>query len=312
MKVFVAGATGAIGRPLISALLRAGHEAVGMTSSESGVQILRERGADSIVANALDAEAVQSAIMRIKPDAVIEQLTSLPRRYTPEEMRAAAERDRRVRLEGGRNVHNAARAAGVKRYIVQSTGFFYAPGTGLAEETAPLALSATPGVAASVRSYTQIEGRVLGATEPKGVALRYGFFYGPGTYHDRDRGSVSEQVRAQKYPVIGSGSGVFSFVHIEDAASATVAALDADPGTYNIVDDDPSDMATWLPAFARWLGAPDPPRITEEEALRAAGKDAVYYATQLRGASNARAKRCLGFAPRKLEWLTRSHLERTA
>ena len=312
MKVFVAGATGAIGRPLISALLRAGHEAVGMTSSESGVQLLRKLGADGVVANALDSGAVQSALTRVKPDAVIEELTSLPRRYTPEEMRSAAERDRKVRLEGGTNLHNAAKAAGVRRYIVQSTGFFYAPGTGLAEETDPLALNASSAVAASVRTYTQVERRVLGVSEPTGVALRYGFFYGPGTYHDRDRGSISEQVREQKYPVIGSGSGVFSFVHVEDAASATITALEADPGIYNIVDDDPSDMATWLPAFARWLGAPDPPRITEEEALRAAGKDAVYYAMHLRGASNARARRQLGFAPRKLEWLARSEMELTA
>jgi nucleoside-diphosphate-sugar epimerase len=283
-----------------------------MTSSESGVQLLRKLGADGVVANALDSGAIQSAIMRIKPDAVIEELTSLPRRYTPEEMRSAAERDRNVRLEGGTNLHDAAKAAGVRRYIVQSTGFFYAPGTGLAEETDPLALNASSAVAASVRTYTQVERRVLGVSEPTGVALRYGFFYGPGTYHDRDRGSVSEQVREQKYPVIGSGSGVFSFVHVEDAARATVAALGADPGIYNIVDDDPSDMATWLPAFARWLGAPDPPRITEEEALRAAGKDAVYYAMHLRGASNARARRQLGFAPRKLEWLARSEMELTA
>ena len=312
MKVFVAGATGAIGRPLISALLRAGHEAVGMTSSESGVQTLRELRAESVVANALDAETVHSAILRFKPDAVIEELTSLPRRYTPEEMRSAAERDQRVRLEGGANVHVAAKAAGVKRYIVQSTGFFYAPGAGLAKETNPLALNATPGIAASVGTYTQVEKRVLGVFEPKGVALRYGFFYGPGTYHDRSHGSISEQVRDQKYPVIGSGSGVFSFVHVEDAAAATVAALEADPGIYNIVDDNPSDMATWLPAFARWLGAPDPPRITEEEALRAEGKDAVYYAMHLRGASNARARRQLRFAPRKLEWLTRAEIGRTA
>jgi nucleoside-diphosphate-sugar epimerase len=153
-----------------------------------------------------------------------------------------------------------------------------------------------------VRTYTQVEKRVLGASGPEGVALRYGFFYGPRTYHDPNSGSISQQVREQKYPVIGSGKGVFSFIHVEDAASATVAALEAEPGVYNIVDDDPSDMSTWLPAFAHWLGAPDPPHITEDEALRTAGQDAVYYAMHLRGASNASAKRELGFAPRRLEW----------
>jgi 2-alkyl-3-oxoalkanoate reductase len=308
MKVLVAGATGAIGRPLICALIRAGHQAVGMTTTESGLQNLREQGAEGVVANALDAQTVQSAVARIRPDTIIEELTSLPKRYTPEEMKSAAERDRRVRLEGGANVHNAARAAGVKRYVVQSTGFFYGAGMGLATETDPLALDASPRIADSVGTYTQIEKRVLGVSDPKGVAMRYGFFYGPGTYHDPKSGSISQQVREQKYPIIGSGSGVFSFVHVEDAADATVAALEADPGVYNIVDDDPSAMATWLPAFARWLGASAPPRISEEESLRTAGQDSVYYAMQLRGASNARAKKQLRFTPRRLEWLSTSEV----
>lgn len=303
MKVLVAGATGAIGRPLISALISAGHQAVGMTTTESGLETLRHLRAEGVVTDALDGQSVQSALARIRPDAVIEELTSLPKHYTPEDMRKAAEQDHRVRLEGGNNVYNAAKATGVKRYIVQSTGFFYAHGPGLATESDPLALNGSPGVAGSVETYTQVEKRVLGVSDPQGVALRYGFFYGPGTYHDPNSGSISQQVREQKYPVIGSGNGVYSFVHVEDAAIATVAALEADSGVYNIVDDDPSNMATWLPAFAQWLGAPAPPRISEEEALRTAGQDSVYYATRLRGASNARAKQKLGFAPRKLEWL---------
>jgi 2-alkyl-3-oxoalkanoate reductase len=303
MKVLVAGATGAIGRQLVSALIEAGHEVIGMSSSENGARSLREKGAEGEVANALDENAVLALVRRVKPDAVIEELTSLPKHYTPEEMRAAADRDRNVRLVGGRNVHDAARAAGAKRYIVQSTGFFYGPGEGLATEKDALAVNASPGVAGSVRTYMQIEERVLGARDLPGVALRYGFFYGPGTYHDPIDGSVSEQVREQAHPVIGSGQGVFSFVHVEDATAATVAALEGDPGVYNIVDDEPSEMCVWLPAFARFLGAPLPRRITEEEALQTAGADAVYYATRLRGASNAYAKRKLGFAPRKLEWL---------
>ncbi len=239
---------------------------------------------------------------RVWPDAVIDELTSLPKDYTPEAMRAAADRDRRIRLEGGENVHNAARIAGAKRYIVQSTGFFYGPGSGLAVETDPLAVNASPGIAASVETYLKIEERVLGAHDLEGVALRYGFFYGPGTYHDSEGGSITQQVRAQRYPVIGSGSGVSSFIHVEDAAAATVAALESDPGIYNIVDDDQSEMRTWLPAFAGFLGAPAPPHISEEEA-RDHGPDSVYYATRLRGARNDLAKRKLGFAPRRLEWL---------
>jgi nucleoside-diphosphate-sugar epimerase len=306
MKVFVAGATGAIGRPVVFALVAARHEVIGMSSTENGARSLREKGVEGAVANALDENAVLTLVRKVKPEAVIEERTSLPERYTPQEMKAAADRDRTVRLVGGRNVQNAARAAGTKRYIVQSTGFFYGPGPGLAVERDALAVNASSAVASSVQTYMKIEERVLGALDLQGVALRYGFFYGPGTYHDPVNGSVSQQVREQAYPVIGSGKGVFSFVHVDDAASATVAALEAEPGVYNIVDDDPSEMDVWLPAFARFLGAPPPPHITEEEALQAAGADAVYYATRLRGASNAHAKRKLDFAPRRLEWLSAS------
>ena len=305
MRVFIAGATGVIGRPLVSALVAAGRDVTGMTSSENGLKTLQEKGAHGIVANALDSRAVDAAMHEARPDAVIEELTSLPKHYTPEEMRAAANRDRAVRLEGGQNVQNAARAAGAHRYIVQSTGFFYGPGSGLAVETDPLARDASPAIAASVQTYMKIEERVLGATDLKGTALRYGFFYGPGTYQDPNSGSVSQQVRARTYPIVGSGSGVYSFVHVEDAAAATVAALKSGPGVYNIVDDHPSELSAWLPAFANAIGAPEPPRISEEEALQAGGPDLVYYATRLRGASNAKAKRELGFAPRRLEWLVR-------
>jgi nucleoside-diphosphate-sugar epimerase len=306
MKVLVAGATGAIGRPLVSALVAAGHKVIGMSSTENGAQSLRDEGVDGEAANALDENTVLALVKKIRPDAVIEELTSLPRRYTPQEMKTAADRDRNVRLVGGRNVQNAARVAGAKRYVVQSTGFFYGPGQGLATEKDTLAVNASPGVAGSVRTYMQIEERVLGDRNMQGVALRYGFFYGPGTYHDPKDGSVSVQVREQSYPLIGLGRGVFSFVHVEDAAAATVAALECDPGVYNVVDDDPSEMAVWLPAFARFLGVPAPPHICEEHALQTRGPDAVYYATRLRGASNAYAKQELGFVPRKLEWLSTS------
>ena len=302
MKVFVAGATGAIGRPLLSALAKAGHDVVGMTSSERGLQTLKEYGVEGIIANALDAHAVEAAVKRVRPEAVIEELTSLPKHYTPEEMRAAAERDRTVRLEGGTNVHQAARVASARRYIVQSSGFFYAPGSGLANETEPLAVQASPAVSASARTYTQVEQRVLGTPGLPGIALRYGFFYGPGTWFTPG-GDVANQVRERKYPIVGSGKGVWSWVHIEDAAAATAAALDCAPGIYNIVDDDPSEIAAWLPAFAAFLGAPEPVRLSEEEASRSAGPDLVYYQTRLRGASNRKAKEQLGFAPRRLEWL---------
>src|SRR5262245_54057348 len=202
MKVFVAGATGAIGRPLISALMAAGHDVIGMTSSAGGLKTLEEGGAEGVVVNALDGQAVTSAMQRLRPEVVIEELTSLPKHYTREEMRAAADRDRKVRLEGGRNVQNAAKAAGVRRYLVQSTGFFYAPGPGLATEADSLAISASPAVSASVQTYLQIEQRVLNAPDLVGVALRYGFFYGPGTWVTAG-GDVAkpEQERKNTVPV---------------------------------------------------------------------------------------------------------------
>jgi nucleoside-diphosphate-sugar epimerase len=309
MKVLVAGATGAIGRPLISALVAAGHEVIGITSSERGVQTLRDRGAEAFVADALDRNTVEAVIRKVRPDAVIDELTALPKKYTPEEMRAAADRDRKIRLVGGRNIQDAATAAGAKRCIVQSTGFFYAPGKGLATESDPLASEASPGIASNVRTYMQIEDRVLHAPDLDGIALRYGLFYGPGTYYDSETGSVAQQVREQQYPIIGSGQAVFPFVHIDDAAAATVAALEADPGIYNIVDDDPTELRIWLPAFAEFLDAPAPKEITEAEALQAAGADSIYYATRLRGASNERAKQNLNFAPRRLEWLTQPQIQ---
>lgn len=312
MKVFVAGGSGAIGRPLVAALIAAGHETIGMSSKEEGVKVLHQRGADGVVLNALDAEAVMSAITRIRPDAIINELTSLPPSYTSDEMRKAAPRDRQIRLEGGGNLHRAALATGVKRFIVQSTGFFYGPRPGLASEEDPLARDATPGVASSVATYTQVESSVLGTPGMAGVALRYGFFYGPGTYHDPKSGSISEQLRQGVYPVIDPATGVSSFIHVEDAATATVSALEVRPGAYNIVDDDPAAMATWLPAFAAFIGAPPPPHIGEREAIQKGGPDAVYYATQLRGASNEKAKKEFGFAPRRLEWLRGNRLTRAA
>jgi len=160
---------------------------------------------------------------------------------------------------------------------------------------------ASPEVAADAQTYAELEARVV-AGGMEGVALRYGFYYGPGTWFHPD-GAYADQVRRQEIPIIGAGSGVWSWVHIEDAAVATVAALSAPPGVYHIVDDKPASVSVWLPAFARAVGAPPPPRVTEAEALAAAGEDAVYYGTKLRGASNAKARRTLSFAPRHLEWL---------
>jgi len=303
MKVLVAGASGAIGAPLIKVLVAAGHQVVGATTKAAAAEALRHQGAEGVILNVLDGQAVAREIARFRPDAIIDQLTSLPRRYTPEEMQAAAPRDRQVRLEGGGHLQRAAARFGVRRYVVQSTGFFYGPGAGFASETDPLAHSASPGVAGAVATYTRIEERLFGDSNLEGVALRYGFFYGPRTYYDLDNGSVTQQVREGQYPLVAPGSGVYSFIHIEDAAAATAAALKSPPGAYNIVDDDPSPIAVWLPAFARFIGAPEPSRVPAEEVIRHYGPDAAYYALNLRGASNGKAKQTFGFAPRALEWL---------
>ncbi|HTZ48986.1 MAG TPA: NAD(P)-dependent oxidoreductase [Verrucomicrobiae bacterium] len=302
MRILLAGATGAIGRPLIRGLKQQGHCVTGLVRSAEARPVLAEMGAEAVIGDALDAASVRAAIAHVRPEAVINELTSLPRHYTPEEMKAAAERDSKVRREGNVNLLAAMREGGVRRYVLQSSGFWYAPGSALADETTPLAVDATPGVSASARTYVELESTAFRAADIDCVAMRYGFFYGPGTWYRND-GDIGEQVRRRQVPIIGEGQGVSSFVHIEDAASATVAALECAPGAYNIVDDDPSPQCVWLPAFARACGAPEPPRITEQDAVVAAGADSVYYATRLRGASNEKARRDLDFRPRRLEWL---------
>ena len=303
MKVFVAGGTGAIGRPLIDQLLANGHAVVALTRSPEKAPALVEQGIEPAIADVFDADAVKAVVRRAGPEVVIEQLTALPRTYTGESMRTAAEFNRRIRLEGGANVLAAAQAAGVRRYLRQSIAFWAAPGPGLADEETPLAFDASPAVAADVRVVTEIEQRLLENHTIEGIALRYGFFYGPGTWFSPD-GDVAGQVREQQFPIVGNGEGVWSWLHIQDAAKVTVAAAEqGNPGIYLIANDQPLAVRQWLPAFARWLKAPPPPQISVDDALQASGADAVYYGTQMRGASNAKAKRELGFRPRLLEWI---------
>uniref|UniRef100_A0A7V4XTK0 NAD(P)-dependent oxidoreductase n=1 Tax=Acidobacterium capsulatum TaxID=33075 RepID=A0A7V4XTK0_9BACT len=302
MRVLVAGATGAIGRPLIRSLKQHGHSVFCLVRSAESTGRVTEMGADAVTGDALDAASLRSAISRVHPDAVINELTSLPRHYTPAEMAAAAERDSRVRKEGNVNLLAAMRESSVRRYVLQSSGFWYAPGPGLADESSPMAVDASPGVAASARVYVELESTAFQASGIDSVAMRYGFFYGPGTWYAKDA-DMGEQVRQQQVPIIGAGQGVWSFVHIEDAASATAAALECTPGVYNIVDDNPREQREWLPAFARYCGAPEPLQVTEQEALTTSGADSVYYATRLRGASNEKARHEFNFRPRPLEWL---------
>jgi nucleoside-diphosphate-sugar epimerase len=304
MKIFIAGGTGAIGRPLIAKLLAKGHTLVALTRSPEKAQALVQQGIEPAIADVFDTDAVKAVVSRAQPEVVIEQLTALPRTYTPESMNAAAALNNRIRLEGGANMLAAAQAAGVRRYLRQSIAFWAVPGSGLADEETPLAFDASPGVAAGARELTELEHRLLGNPNIEGIGLRYGFFYGPSTWFNPD-GDVARQVRQQQFPIIGNGEGVWSWLHIEDAAIATIAAAErGNPGIYLIANDQPLALCEWLPAFARWLNALPPPQVSVEDALKGdGGADAVYYGTQMRGVSNAKAKRDLNFQPRALEWI---------
>jgi 2-alkyl-3-oxoalkanoate reductase len=301
MNVFVAGASGAIGRPLVAELVRRGHKVTGMTRSDAGAKALADLGATVVRMSALDADAVEQALKDSRAEVVIDELTALP--ADPSQMSAAAEGDRKLRLEGGGNLHRAALDCGARRYIQQASGFFLRPGPGLGDESEGMAVDASPRIASHARTYAELEARVLDAEAIEGVALRYGFFYGPGTWYHPE-GASADQVRRGEFPIIGDGEGVWSWVHIDDAAIATADALTIPPGVYHVVDDEPSPVSTWLPAFARFVDAPPPPQITVEQALASAGEDAVYYGTRLRGAANAKAKSAFGFRPRRLGWLT--------
>ncbi|HKF04921.1 MAG TPA: NAD(P)-dependent oxidoreductase, partial [Candidatus Sulfotelmatobacter sp.] len=293
----------AIGRPLIAALLAKGYALVALTRSPEKAQALVEQGIEPAIADVFDPDALKGVVGRAQPEVVIEQLTALPRTYTRESMNAAAALNNRIRLEGGANVLAAAQAAGVRRYLRQSVAFWAIPGPGLADEDTPLAFDASPAVAAGARQITELEHHLLGNPKIEGIALRYGFFYGPGTWFNPD-GDVARQVRLQEFPVVGNGEGAWSWLHIEDAASATVAAAErGNPGVYLIANDQPLAVHEWLPAFAHWLNAPPPPHIPAKDALKEGGADTVYYATQIRGVSNAKAKRELNFRPRPLEWI---------
>ena len=303
MKIFVAGATGAIGRPLLAQLLARGHDVVALTRSPERAQSLAAEGMEPAIADVFDPQAVKAVIGRAQPEVVIEQLTALPKTYTRESLGAATAFNNRIRLEGGANVLAAAQTAGVRRYLRQSIAFWAVPGRGLADEETALAFNASPAVAGDARVVTELERRLHDTPTIDGIALRYGFFYGPGTWFNPD-GDVAQQVRRQQFPIVGNGEGVWSWLHIEDAAIATVAAAEqGNPGIYLVANDQPLAVREWLPAFAQWLNAPRPPQISVEDTLKASGADAVYYGTQMRGVSNAKAKRELNFQPRPLEWI---------
>jgi nucleoside-diphosphate-sugar epimerase len=304
MKIFVAGGTGAIGRPLMAELLARGHAVTALTRSEEKGDELVKQGIEPAIADVFDADAVKAVVVRFKPEAVIEQLTALPRNYTREAMQAAAAFHTRLRLEGGANVLAAALDAGVRRYVRQSIAIWAIPGSGLADEETPLSIDGPPAVAADAHLQSEMERRLFENPGIEGIAMRYGFFYGPGTWFNPD-GDVARQMRERQFPLVGKGEGVWTWLHIEDAAMATAAAVErGNPGIYIVANDQPLPVRDWLPAFAQWVNAPPPPRILVEDALKSdGGADTVYYQTKMRGVSNAKAKRELNFQPRPLEWI---------
>ncbi|MCW2266629.1 nucleoside-diphosphate-sugar epimerase [Gluconobacter cerinus] len=301
MKIFVAGASGALGRCLIARLKEAGHGVWGMAHRAESLTAIEMLGAHAVKADALNREALFAIIEKLRPDVVIDELTSLP--ASPFDLPKHLPIDRKLRLEGGGNLFDAAQTYGVKRYIQQSCGFYLDAGYDLATEASSLRMSAPGNIGESARMYTALEARVRSAPTMEGVTLRYGFFYGPGTWYWPD-GAFSAHLARGEVSLIGAGASTFSFVHVDDAAQATVSALTAKPGVYNIVDNQPLQFEKWLKAYARWVGAPVPPCMTEKDAVFLMGEESVYYQNSLTGACNRKAMAALGFSPRKAPWLS--------
>jgi nucleoside-diphosphate-sugar epimerase len=302
MRVFVAGATGVIGRRLVPMLVERGHEVTAMTRWPEKAGEIRAMGAAPAIRDVFDAEGLRAEIAGAAPDAIVHELTDLPPNVDPRKAAEQLEGNDRIREEGTRNLVDAALAAGVRRMIAQSIAFVYAFGGGLKTEDDPLLDDAPFPWSRAVRSVHALEDAVTKTEGLEGIVLRYGFFYGPGSSY-APGGYWAREVGRRRFPIVGKGSGVFSFVHVDDAAAATVAAVEQGrPGIYNVVDDEPAPLREWLPVYAEALGAKKPLRVPKLLARLAAGRYTTEMATGLSGASNARAKKELGWQPRYPSW----------
>jgi nucleoside-diphosphate-sugar epimerase len=272
-----------------------------MTRREERAVGIRAAGAEAVVCDVFDAEALREAVVAARPEVVLHALTALPESFKPRSDYLAA--TNRVREEGTRNLVAAAKAAGARRIVAESVAFFYEPeGDSVKDEEASLFRDPPGRFAAACDALMALEREVLETDGIEGVVLRFGWFYGPGTYYDRG-GTMAEETRKRRNPVVGKGDGVFSFIHLEDAATAYVAALDhGAPGVYNVVDDEPAPLREWLPVYAEALGAKPPRRVPAWLARLVAGKDLVSTAITMRGATNAKAKRELGWQPAHPSW----------
>ena len=296
MRVFVAGASGAIGARLVSQLLDRGHEVIGSSTSPRKADRVRAVGAEAIVLDLLDAAAVRKAVLETKPDAIVHQATALTGVQFSKNLDRSFEQTNRLRREGTDALLAAARDAGVRRFVAQShANFRYARDGGpVKSEDDPLDTKPVAGMVEVRAALNYLDDAVVAAG---GIALRYGFFYGA------PNDGLIEPVRKRQFPIVGSGEGVSSFIHLEDAASATVLALEHEgPAIYNIVDDDPAPVREWLPVLAEALGAKPPRRFPVWLARLFAGEPGVMLGTEARGASNAKAKRELGWTLRYPSW----------
>ncbi|HXJ64802.1 MAG TPA: NAD(P)-dependent oxidoreductase [Actinomycetota bacterium] len=303
MRVFVAGAAGVIGRRLLPMLVEAGHDVTGTTRRDDRVEWIRSRGAVPVQLDVFDADALSDAVVAAKPDVVVHELTDIPQSIDPKRYAEQMAGNNRIRIEGTRNLVAAAKAAGARRLVAQSIAFAYRPeGGDIRDEEDPLYLDAPEPMGATIVALAELESQVLEAGAPEGVVLRYGYFYGPGTVYASD-GSTAARVRKHRFPVVGAGNGIFSFVHVDDAAAATVLALDhGEPGIYNVVDDEPSPVSEWLPEYARVLGAKSPGTVPIWLARAAGGGRTVHIMEDLRGASNHKARTGLGWTPMYPSW----------
>jgi nucleoside-diphosphate-sugar epimerase len=298
-KVFVAGANGAVGKPLVSQLIAHGYEVVAMTRSPKHSDALRALGAEPVVADALDRAALIEAVTRAEPEVVIHELTALTNAKDYKHFDDEFAMTNRLRTEGTDNLLAAAQAAGARRFIIQSYGNWNYARSGATAKTEDDPLDSTPPAnqTKSIEAIRYLERAVLGADGIEGVALRYANLYGPGTGFAAD-GDIAASVRKRMLPIIGNGAGIWSFIHVDDAASATVAAIQPGArGVYNIADDEPAPISVWLPDYARALGAKPPFRIPVWLGRLIVGDVGVSMMTQIRGASNAKAKRELGWTP---------------
>jgi nucleoside-diphosphate-sugar epimerase len=304
MRVFVAGATGTIGKQLVPRLVEVGHEVHGITRSESKQAMLHELGAVPVVADALDLDQVAEAVGRARPDVIIHQLTAIPEKLDLRHFDRDFALTARLRTEGTDHLLSAGQAVGVRRLVVQSNcaSTYARIGAAVKSEEDPFDPAPAREMRETLAAIRHLEEAVLDARWTEGIVLRYGSFYGPGT--SLAPGSAqTELVRKRKFPLVGDGGGVWSFIHVADAAEATVAAVEhGSRGVYNIVDDDPAPVAEWLPALAQELGAKKPMRVPRFIGRLFAGEAGVVMMTEVRGASNAKAKRELGWRPAHPSW----------